>query len=514
MKIAIRVDASGTIGLGHLQRCLALAAALREAGGHTVFVARDLGVDVAARVRAAGFDAVLLPRPTADAPVADGPAYAAWAGVAWQRDADETAQALAGTRPDWLVVDHYAFDARWHAELRRRLGAKLAAIDDLADRALDVDLLIDHNFAEDHRAKYRSVLGPATRMLCGPRHALLGPAYAAAAPHVVHERVRSIGIFMGGADPGDLSSLVLRACRDGAGFRGPIEIVTTSANPHRAALAELAARWPATTLSVDLADLAAFFSRHDLQVGAGGGASWERCRTGAPSLLLVTAANQQAVVPGLARLGAVAALEDAGPPTQAAVAEAVSALLHDSAARHHLAEVSRTLVDGLGARRVAVAMLSESLTVRLARADDAAMMLRWRNDPATRAVSRDAAAIDPQAHEVWLQRVLADAGRCLLVGHVGEVDVGVIRFDNLGGAVSEVSLYLDPALFELGLGRWLLRAGEAKVQALHSVPRTLVATVLDGNLGSQRMFAACGYARRGTQWCKTVGPTSLELTSS
>jgi UDP-2,4-diacetamido-2,4,6-trideoxy-beta-L-altropyranose hydrolase len=92
------------------------------------------------------------------------------------------------------------------------------------------------------------------------------------------------------------------------------------------------------------------------------------------------------------------------------------------------------------------------------------------------------------------------------------VEIGVIRFDGLGNKESEVSLYLDPALVGLGLGRWLLRAGEAHLQTLQPVTRTLVATVLDGNVGSQRMFAACGYSLHDARWYKPVGPTTVELT--
>ena len=87
------------------------------------------------------------------------------------------------------------------------------------------------------------------------------------------DEVKSIGIFMGGADPSALSEPALRACREHAGFTGPIELVTTQANPRHSALKALAARWPQTTVSVDIPELSGFYSRHGLQIGAGGSAS-------------------------------------------------------------------------------------------------------------------------------------------------------------------------------------------------------------------------------------------------
>ena len=53
--------------------------------------------------------------------------------------------------------------------------------------------------------------------------------------------------------------------------------------------------------------MAAFFARHDLQVGAGGGATWERCCIGSPMVALVLAANQSMVVSALDCLGALRA---------------------------------------------------------------------------------------------------------------------------------------------------------------------------------------------------------------
>ena len=142
----------------------------------------------------------------------DTPLLSAQAGVTHFRletteehDADATAASLRDWRPDWIVVDHYRLDARWHGVLKATLPVRIAAIDDLADRPLAVDLLVDHNHARDHRAKYAGRLPPGTRLLAGPRHALLSPKYAAATGYRFRESVKSIGIFMGGVDAAGIS---------------------------------------------------------------------------------------------------------------------------------------------------------------------------------------------------------------------------------------------------------------------------------------------------------------------
>ena len=499
-RVAIRVDGSATIGTGHLKRCLSLAQALTEAGAEVCFVSRRLDA-VAVQVLADGSAPVnWLPAPTdTGSPAPDTPPHAAWAGVPQSQDVHDTAEALKGWSPDWVVVDHYAFDARWHHAVRTALGSRLLVIDDTADRTLDPDALLDHNWNADHRTKYAGRLQREPLWLCGPRFALLAAAYRHAPRHAWHEVVRSIGVFMGGTDPDGGSARVLAACRS-AGFAGPVEVVSTSANPWLPDLQRACDADPAATLTLDQPDLAAFFARHDLQIGAGGGATWERCCIGAPTLALALVANQSAVVPGLASLGAVRAADEATLPA------VLRELIADPAARQSLVERASALVDGRGAQRVALALLRDHLQLRPANAGDARLLHAWRNHPAVRAVSATPDPIAFDAHQSWLQAVLANPARWLFLAQVGQLPVGSIRFDRLNDGDCEVSLYTDPDLQGLGLGQRLLAAGEQALLDQHPEGFTSVARVLPGNAGSQRLFEAAGYHGGPQQYRKPVGP--------
>jgi UDP-2,4-diacetamido-2,4,6-trideoxy-beta-L-altropyranose hydrolase len=79
-----------------------------------------------------GFDITILPTPSGQPPLGP-PHHAHWAVVDWVRDAEETRAVIEATSPDWLVLGHYAFDARWQAPVRYD-RARLMVIDDLADR--------------------------------------------------------------------------------------------------------------------------------------------------------------------------------------------------------------------------------------------------------------------------------------------------------------------------------------------------------------------------------------------
>lgn len=350
VKVAIRVDASAKVGTGHVRRSLSLAQALRTLGAEVCFVTRDLGIDSQALIAAQDFDeAIVLPPPASWFDPDPAIPHSAWAEVPTERDVAETVDALRAFAPHWVVLDSYAFDARWHNGVREALGCRIAQIDDVPDRRAAPDLLIDHTYAPDHRAKYADCLVGPVKILGGPRYALLGPAFVEAERYAFGASVGSVGVFMGGVDAGNHSVKVLDALDD-AGFDGAVEIVATSANPNLAALRERVAARPATTLTLDLPDLAEFFARHDIQVGAGGGASWERCCIGVPTLLVVVAPNQREVAPQLAAKGIVAFVDQ---PSRRAIADELADLLQNAERRRKLAERARTLVDGRGALRAA-----------------------------------------------------------------------------------------------------------------------------------------------------------------
>lgn len=500
VRVAIRVDASARIGTGHLKRCLSLVQALIEQGAGVSVITRALDNVSAQVLRDAPCPVRWLPAP-AHPPAAVGSetAHAAWAGVTWEQDVQDTLAALQPERPDWLVVDHYAFDARWHEAVRGSLGGHLLVIDDTADRSLAPDVLLDHNWAPDHRAKYAGRLARKPHWLVGPRHALLSSAYRNAPRYAFQPVVRSIGIFMGGTDPDGVSARMLSACR-AAGFTGAIEVVSTSANPHLRSLRDTCAHDAGATLTLDEPDLAAFFARHDLQLGAGGGATWERCCIGAPTIVIPVAANQSAVVPGLDSLGAVRAA------TEHTLADVLLELIADPLQRQSLAQTAATLVDGRGAQRVALHLLRDTLRLRPATLADAPLLHAWRNHPAVRAVSGNPEAIAFADHQAWMRRVLAAPDRWLFVAQVGDLPVGSIRFDRLASGHLEVSLYTDPQLQGMGLGPRLLLAGERQMQHRLKTSFTLDALVLPGNTASQRLFEGCHYHGGPLQYLKTLGP--------
>ena len=58
----IRADASTAVGFGHIMRCLALAQAWQERGGHVTFLSHCLNEALRQRIMKEGFEFVFVER--------------------------------------------------------------------------------------------------------------------------------------------------------------------------------------------------------------------------------------------------------------------------------------------------------------------------------------------------------------------------------------------------------------------------------------------------------------------
>ena len=358
LTVAFRADASLDIGTGHVMRCLTLADALTADGATCTFVCREHPGHLVDHIHARGHAVHALPAPASGEPAREVPAHARWLGADWETDARQTAETLTlPGRPvvDWLVVDHYALDARWEGALRGSRD-RLLAIDDLADRPHACDLLLDQNLGRD-AADYAALVPEHCRLLVGPRYALLRPEFAALRESSLRRRaepaLRHLLITMGGVDRPNATGRVLEAlpaCPLPADCR--ITVVVGARSPWRDAVRAVAATLPwRTEVLADVADMARLMAESDLAIGAAGGTALERCCLGLPSLLVVLADNQR---PGAAALESHGAARLLGDPAAIAanLPAAIAALLTGSA----LADMSRAagaVTQGRGTAEVA-----------------------------------------------------------------------------------------------------------------------------------------------------------------
>jgi UDP-2,4-diacetamido-2,4,6-trideoxy-beta-L-altropyranose hydrolase len=420
-------------------------------------------------------------------------------GVDAARDADATLDVLEREPAiDCLVVDHYGIDATWERRLRARV-ARIMVIDDLANRRHDCDWLLDQNL-QPGEDRYRERVPAACRQLLGPRFALLRPAFANitanAAPLARRSRVM---VAAGGGDAGNVTGKVLEAWRSVRDPRPPLDVVIGAMHPHVANIRSQCAAQSDVQLHVQTDRMAELLAQARLMIGAAGTVSWERCCLGVPALMFSTADNQASNLRLLAAARTGISMGPAERLEPSSLARMATRVLQRPRLLERLGRRARALVDGLGARRVALLLGGDRLVLRAATESDALHAWRWRNHPATRRVSRDPKEISFDHHRAWWLATLANEGRRLYVAHCGALDVGVLRLD-LALDAAEISIYLDPALNGLGLGPAVLRAAQRAVSAGDPPIRELRAHILPGNRASEVAFTRAGFHFDGEIW--------------
>jgi UDP-2,4-diacetamido-2,4,6-trideoxy-beta-L-altropyranose hydrolase len=394
MLALIRTDAASHIGTGHVMRCLTLAQALREQGVTVEFICRLHAGHLLELIQARGFVVHALPAsissdsgshatPHPDAHASahshtsteartqtdshtPSPTHAHWLGCDWQLDAAEVAAILCNcpTRPDWLILDHYALDANWQAAVKPQVR-HLMVIDDLADRPHLADLLLDQNLWPDMKTRYASHIPPACVCLLGPAYALLQAQYAAlrndqAAPIQPRpDQPQRLFAFFGGVDAANLSGMTLQAF---LALQRPdlqLDLVLPGNSVHNAAIEAMASGHRNAHLHSKLPTLAPLMAKADLALGAGGSTTWERLCLLLPALVVTVAQNQEVSAQEQHRLGLIHWLGGHEHITAATLEATLRSVLQQGVAQFVPANL-QPWVDGQGAQRVVQRLLSIS----------------------------------------------------------------------------------------------------------------------------------------------------------
>ncbi|GGJ01319.1 UDP-2,4-diacetamido-2,4,6-trideoxy-beta-L-altropyranose hydrolase [Paenibacillus hunanensis] len=280
--IAIRVDASVQIGIGHVMRCLTLAQMLKQSlDSHIIFVcAEGLPGKVNIAIREAGHDLILISALKS-------------IKVDWNEDARQTIQQLCNYKIHWLIVDHYQLDYRWEQMLKQHVN-HILVIDDLANRKHDCTALIDQNLHPAMNERYNKWVPMQCRLFLGPANLLLRSEFAKLRQHrQTVTKFQHILLNFGGSDPTHETKKWLKVLLDYPTIikQVHLHVVAGPANTEKEVIQQLCMLFPKADY-YDQADMAALLLGMDAAIGAGGITMWERCFMGVPSAVISVADNQ------------------------------------------------------------------------------------------------------------------------------------------------------------------------------------------------------------------------------
>jgi spore coat polysaccharide biosynthesis predicted glycosyltransferase SpsG len=318
-------------------RCLALAQAWQSAGHRAIFAVGKCPATLCERLLREG--CAVKSVKAARGSSADGSETIAIAERLGSRN---------------LVLDGDAFDEKYQKQIKQA-GLRLLLLEDYIGAGYySADWIWNADLPSGEEAYPRR--GPGTRLLLGPRYALLRREFLTARPRersaLAAPAPAKVLITFGGSDPQNATLEALRglAMLKDSGVQA--RVLVGGANP-RLDLLQAAARELAGNVEVlsDVQDMPAQMLWADIAVVASGVTVWELLYMG---VAVIAWPRYPADLPSLellAKGGAVTVLEaDANAGN---IANALRTLLLDGQRIRRMSDAGQKLVDGRGAERVA-----------------------------------------------------------------------------------------------------------------------------------------------------------------
>ncbi len=498
MIVIIRADSSSKMGSGHLMRCLTLAEELcEERNANILFICRDLPGNLSNIVEGRGYQLRLLPYDESQqVTLKDLSEHKQWLGASVDTDRDQTIEVIKNQgKVDLLVVDNYALDEAWETPMRQYVK-RIMAIDDLADRKHDCDILLDQNYYKEYQARYDNLVPQNCVKMLGPVYALIRndiKKYRPISPRKI-VKVTNILVNFGSSDPKNYCLKLIKMLQKHHDDFSQYDFlfVTGGMSTCKDDVFSISDKLSFCNAIESSNDFGRLMSEADLFIGAAGSTSWERCYLGLPALVCSVASNQKAI-------------EEAGHGSFSQTLEIDTKNLSKTMLKmiKNNETLNRLSEKGLEITKTNFILNSlfydvdDGVVIRLIQQSDAVKMLAWRNHKKVREHSLNDKIISLVEHEKWLYDALRDETKLMLIASSQNKDIGVVSFSNISdeSQSATVNIYLNPNMVGRGYGTVLLKAGLEHLREKRGNVKFVDAVILKNNTVSINMFKKCNFMK-------------------
>jgi UDP-2,4-diacetamido-2,4,6-trideoxy-beta-L-altropyranose hydrolase len=332
--IVFWVEASREIGMGHLMECLAIRNKLHSEGVLTHFYINEYE-PAEEKLRELGVNYSLLAREKKDNPIGKS-----------------NVQKECTT----IVVNHHAVSSNTLVSLKDD-GWKVCVIDQLGNKNISADLLINYSIVEDW-INY-NILQEDMVSLFGPEFTLLRGEFEEPISSQKEKKVESqnVLISMGGVDRtgatirliealSTLESNLMKTIVIGAGFA------------HRDKLGDRKNLGENNFVFKDNVErMSSEMSCADIAISAGGNTLYELAAMGVPTLVLWEDEHERILADSFASRGAVLNIGNGMSTPKKVITDSILSLLSDQARLDEMRSCSMSIVDAKGVNRVCKAIL-------------------------------------------------------------------------------------------------------------------------------------------------------------
>ncbi|MBP2316234.1 UDP-2,4-diacetamido-2,4,6-trideoxy-beta-L-altropyranose hydrolase [Azospirillum soli] len=347
----MRADAGPVMGAGHVMRCFAVAEALQDRGVHVHLASVNLPSTLADRIREAGIALHALAVPPGGA-----------------EDLGATAGIIDALDAAGVVVDGYHFDEGWWAglaEICRHGRVPVLVFDDLATAPQLHANIVVNAALQASALPYRRIASDAVHLL-GPAFAPLRREFRVVAQDVKEPLPARSRLFVtfGGADPLGLTTPVMETLAPRLPEGVSLSVAVGGSDPKLDGIRLAAERFGGRVeLHVNCRAMAARMAEAGLAVAAAGTTTGELAAMGTPAILVVVADNQEEGARQSAQVGLCTVIDGREPDAADHIVETALRLWADADRRTAMAERLGTVVDGMGAVRIADALCA-AITAR------------------------------------------------------------------------------------------------------------------------------------------------------
>lgn len=334
--IVVRADGNQTIGMGHVMRCLAIAAALKNGGNQVLFITADTQPE--AIIKAWGFECEVLDSDY----------------TSMEQEIPVLQKLIIGIN-NLILVDSYYVTKHYFEQLH--FFGKVVYIDDCMKEVYPVDSLINYNIYGES-LPYRNNYPDTTELLLGSIYAPIRSEFKMS-EYVLKHQVINVLITTGGGDSLHISkALASEILKDTEGDFSKVifHIVCGPMNPDYELLAELADKTNHIQIHKNVSNMAELMKQCDIAISAAGSTLYELCALGIPTITFSFAENQvQCAVEFAARTFMVNAGNYAKDKEKVIghIKRTLCRWIGDYPTRKLVASSMNLIVDGMGTKRIA-----------------------------------------------------------------------------------------------------------------------------------------------------------------
>jgi UDP-2,4-diacetamido-2,4,6-trideoxy-beta-L-altropyranose hydrolase len=473
-QIVFRADGNSQMGLGHIIRSTALAAAIGD--DYCCTLATRCKIPAILNEASSVFEKII--------PLSEKPYY----------DEAENFSEIAPAS-SLVILDGYSFDTNYQ-QILSNTKYESFSIDDIHESHFFSKAIINHSgglTALNYEAE------PGTLFYLGPYYSLLRKPFLEAAK----ERRKNVDnkicfVCFGGADPKNKTLEILERKEIGDQFEY-FHVVTGSAYQHQEKLIEISAARKNISLysAIPANDLVSVMRKCSFAICSPSTVVYEYMSVGGVVYLEQIADNQHDIIQFMTNAGLAFSLKDIGARDEASI--------NSSLAKQE------NYFDGRSGERFKKIFQqyfeARKMIARKANESDLEISFHWANDPLVRDQSYNQQAISLNEHRNWFYQKMNDPNCFFYIIEIDQNPVAQIRFQ-VEDQQALVGYLTDQTIRNRGLGTYVLSKGIEKFIADHSKSIEIVGYVKSSNIASQRSFEKLSFKREMSE----EKPASLKYT--